>query len=347
MESDVTIGLDLGGTKLAAGVVDGRGRVSLLERAPARLRGYDHALDVISDAVGRLRRRAAARGQEVVAVGVATAAFLDADREVVRHAPNLGWRERPFRADLRDRLRLPVIVENDADAAVWGEYAHGAGIGQRCVVLATVGTGLGGGIVASGALFRGGSGLGAEFGHLGVVADGRPCPCGARGCLEQYASGTALARAARAAAAAEPPGRSRLLRSAGDDPERIDGPLVVSLARAGDPGALSAVGQIGGWLGRGLAQVAAVVDPSLVLIGGGLAEAGELFLAHARAAFEANLSLRTARPVPPVRGAALGNAAGVVGAAALARAARPDATSAVGDLARVAIEPISTPSGSI
>ena len=262
MGSDVAIGIDLGGTKLAAGVVDDGGRVSLLERGPVGGRSYDAILDLISDTVTRLGDRAAAHGQDVVAVGVATAAFLDADRDIVRHAPNLAWRERPFRADLRHRLGLPVIVENDADAAAWGEYAHGAGRGERCLVLATVGTGLGGGIVVSGALFRGGSGLGAEFGHLGIVPGGRPCRCGARGCLEQYASGTALASAARAAARAESARDSRLLRRAGGDPERIDGPLVVALARDGDPAARGAVEEVGGWLGRGLAQVAAVVDPA-------------------------------------------------------------------------------------
>ena len=176
MGSDVAIGIDLGGTKLAAGVVDDGGRVSLLERGPVGGRSYDAILDLISDTVTRLGDRAAAHGQDVVAVGVATAAFLDADRDIVRHAPNLAWRERPFRADLRHRLGLPVIVENDADAAAWGEYAHGAGRGERCLVLATVGTGLGGGIVVSGALFRGGSGLGAEFGHLGIVPGGAAVP---------------------------------------------------------------------------------------------------------------------------------------------------------------------------
>ena len=280
----VTIGIDLGGTKLLAAVVDADGHVSSVRRWPGRVAGYDQALDAIGRLVGRLRAEVEDASDTVTAVGVAIAAFLSAERDRVRDATNLaGWRDRPVRADLQERLRLPVVIENDADAAVWGEYVHGAGIGERCVVMATVGTGLGGGIVVGGALVRGGFGLAGEFGHLVVVPDGRRCGCGTRGCLESYASGTALTGSVRAAAVADPEGGRRLLDRAGGDPDRIDGPLITALALDGDRMALQGLAALGEWLGRGLAQVATVLDPSLVLIGGGLAEAAaELIVNPAR-----------------------------------------------------------------
>ena len=319
---EVTIGIDLGGTKLLAAVVDAEGHVSSLRRWPGRVSGYDQALDAIGELVRRLRADVEARGDTVTAVGVAIAAFLTADRDRVRDATNLvDWHDRPVRADLRARLRLPVVVENDADAAVWGEYVHGAGTGERCVVMATVGTGLGGGIVVGGALVRGGFGLAGEFGHLVVEPAGRPCGCGTRGCLEAYASGTALTASVRAAAAADPQGGRQLLDRAGGDPDRIDGPLITALALDGDPMARRGLATLGDWLGRGLAQVAAVLDPSLVLIGGGLAEAAaELIVDSARASYGSSLSMRATRPVAPMRLARLGNTAGLVGAGALAHA---------------------------
>jgi len=297
--------------------------VSSLQRWPGRVRDYDQALTAIADLVTQLRREAAQRGDTVVAVGVAIAAFLTADRDRVRDATNLvGWRDRPFRAELGARVGLPVVVENDGDAAVWGEYMHGAATGERCVAMATVGTGIGGGVVIDGKLISGGFGLAGEFGHLMIVPGGRACGCGARGCLEAYASGTALARSARAAAAADPVGAQRLLDRAGGDPERIDGPAVTALALAGDPLARRAIAELGEWLGTGLAQVTTVLDPSVVVVGGGLVEAtGRLLVEPARAAYASASSIRAVRQVAPLRPAGLGNAAGLVGAGARAAAA--------------------------
>jgi glucokinase len=321
----VTVGVDLGGTKLLGAVVDEAGAVSSLLRWPGRVRQYDRALAAIASLVGRLEGAADERDETVVAVGVAAAAFLDADREHVRDATNLlGWGGRPFRADITARLGLPVVVENDGNAAAWGEYAHGAAAGEPCVVMATVGTGIGGGIVIDDRLVAGGSGVAAELGHVQVVPDGRPCGCGAAGCLEEYASGTALTRSVRAAAAADPAGASRLLALAGGDPEGIDGPLITALAIDGDPAARGALAELGTWLGVGLAQVATMLDPSIVIVGGGLAgAAGELIIRPACDAYRARASLRAPAPV---RAAALGNTAGLVGAAALARSAEHSRT---------------------
>ena len=235
-----------------------------------------------------LRRAAEDRGDTFVAVGVAIAAFVTAERDAVRAATNLrGWHDRPLRADLRERLGLQVTIENDADAAVWGEYVHGAGAGERCVAMATVGTGSAGGSSPVANSSRGGFGLGAEFGH--VVVGGRICGCGTRGCLEAYASGSALTRSVRAAAK-NPVRARRLLDRAGGDPECIDGPTITALALEGDPLAFRGLAEIGEWLGRGFALIAAVVDPSVIVIGGGLAEvAGELIAGPARTAYAAGV----------------------------------------------------------
>ena len=319
MEQDLVIGVDLGGTKLAAGLVDRHGLVIAEARWPRPVRAYERALDAIETLAGEMEREAAARGQRVVAAGVAAAALFDADRTRVLHAPILDWHDRPFLADLTERLGLPVVVDNDANAAAWGESRHGAGVGERSLVVLTLGTGVGGGVVIDGRLLSGGNGLAAELGHLRVGAEGRACACGREDCLEQYASGVALGRAGRTAAARDPERGRRLLAAAEDEVDRIDGRLVTAAAFDGDPLALRLVADAGTWLGRGLAQIAAVLDPSLILVGGGLALADELLLAPARTAYAAAVSLPRVRPPAPIRAAALGNAAGVIGIAALAR----------------------------
>jgi glucokinase len=312
--SAVTVGIDVGGTKLCAAAVDARGHVIAYERRPAPVGDYEGALTAIAEATSAIRLQAAAQGAAVTAVGVAAAAFFDADRELVRQATNLGWHRRTLRADLAERVGLPVIVENDADAAAWGEYAHGAALGEPCVVMATLGTGIGGGIVIGGRLLSGGYGLAGELGHLQVAPGGLRCGCGARGCLEQYASGTVLARVARDAVTANPHA-TRLSQASS-----IDGPLVTRLAVEGDAVARQALAEIGTWLGRGLALVATVVDPSLIVIGGGVATAGDLILDPIRAAYRHAIGIPAVRPLAPIRAAALGNQAGAIGAAAIARA---------------------------
>jgi glucokinase len=320
VRTPVTIGVDLGGTKLLAAVVHGGGCVSSLRRWPRRVAGYEEALDAIADLVASLCREAEDRGEAVVAVGVAIAAFLTARRDRVRGATYLtGWDDRPFPADLEAHVGVPVIIENDADAAAWGEFVAGAGRGEPSVVMTTVGTGIGGGIVADGRLLRGGFGLAGELGHLVVAPGGRPCGCGSRGCLEAYASGTALTQSVRAAAASDPAAAGGMLERAGGDPDRIDGRTIIAAALEGDPMAVAGLREAGEWLGRGLAQVAAVLDPSVLVVGGGLAEAaGDLIADPARAAYADAVSIPAVRPLAPIRLARLGNTAGIVGAATMA-----------------------------
>jgi len=318
MNAPLTIGLDLGGSKLAAGLVDASGTVLAVGHRPVRGADYDDALDAIVALVGRLQGDSGEAGGGAVGVGVAAAAFLDADRTRIVHAANLGWHDRPLRGDLENRLELPVTLVNDADAAAWGEYVHGAGRGQSSIVLITLGTGVGSGIVIDGQLVCGAHGVGGELGHMPVVVDGRPCVCGGRGCLEQYASATALCRAAQEGARARPNAARRLLGLAGDV-EAVDGRHIVAAARAGDPVALAAFDEVGRWLGVAVAHVVALLDPALVLIGGGLVAAGELILAPASAGYSRHTGMPNLRPTPPLHRARLGANAGVVGAAALAR----------------------------
>ena len=177
------------------------------------------------------------------------------------------------------RIRLPVVVDNDANAAAQGESRFGAGKGQRFVLCVNLGTGIGGALVLDGRVFRGANGMAGEFGHMQVVEDGHRCPCGNRGCWEQYASGNALEREARELVVARSPMAHRLAALCGGDPALLPGPLVTEAARDGDPLAVELLADMGRWLGVGLANLVAAFDPSCVIIGGGVSEAGDLLLA--------------------------------------------------------------------
>jgi glucokinase len=313
----LTIGVDVGGTKVAAGVVDEQGQVLEQVRQATVVQRPGAAEDAIAEAIRKL-----AAEYTVEAVGVGAAGLVDETRSIVRFAPNLGWREQPLRAVLEAATDLPVVVENDANTAAWAEYRFGAARGRDDVVMVTVGTGIGGALILGGALYRGRFGLSGEVGHLVVDPEGPPCGCGRRGCWEQFASGNALLRDARARAARERD-RARLLLQFGDGtPEGIEGAHVTAAAHQGDPVALEAFEHAGYWLGRGLAEIAAVLDPGSYVIGGGVSEAGDLLLAPARREFATHLMGADVRPRAEILAAALGNEAGVVGAAELARLRR-------------------------
>ncbi len=297
------IGVDIGGTKVLAAVVDEAGRVLDTEAAATPQRA---AVTAAEDAlVGVVTRLAQRHGPSTVGIGAA--GFVDADGRRVRFAPHLPWRDEPLAATLGrrlgDRVEGDVLLENDANAALWGETRFGVASGRRDVVMLTLGTGIGGGLLLGGTLHRGVNGMAGEFGHMQVVPDGRPCECGRRGCWEQYCSGRALDRAA--AAAGSP----------------LTGPEITDAARAGDPAALAAYAEVGRWLGVGAANVVAAFDPELVVVGGGVSAAGELLLGPARAALGESLVGAGHRLEPGLVSASLGPIAGVVGAADLARRA--------------------------
>lgn len=307
-------GIDVGGTKIAGCVVDVDGTILEQARVESPATDADAIASAIESLVEQLRRH-----HEVVSVGVGAAGFVDKDRAVVMFAPNLAWRDEDLKARLESRLHLPVVIENDANVAAWGEFEFGAGHDVDDLLLVTVGTGVGGGIVLGGELYRGGFGVAAEIGHFRVVPGGRLCGCGNHGCWEQYASGRALVREAREEARSGSLLAREVLDLAGGDPYAITGPMITRAARAGDAFAIEQLATLGRWLGEGLASLAAILDPQLAVIGGGVSEAGDLLLEPARVAFRANLTARGHRPEMAIRKAALGNTAGMIGAADLAR----------------------------
>lgn len=316
----LTVGVDVGGSKIAAGVVTPAGRV--VERRRTRTPERSTHPAVVEDAiVGLVTELAAAH--PVNAVGVGAAGFVDEWRSTVLFAPHLAWRGEGLRAALRERLRLPVVVENDANASAWAEMCVGAGRGVGDAVVVNLGTGIGGAVVLGGALYRGRYGIAGEFGHMTVVADGYRCECGNRGCWEQYASGNAVTREARGLVQSGSPLAHRLSAAVGGDASLVTGPLVSELAADGDQACVELLEEVGGWLGAGLANLAAAFDPELFVVGGGVSEAGEALLGSARSAFWRNLTGRGHRPLAGVVAAELGNEAGVVGAADLARDALP------------------------
>jgi glucokinase len=255
---------------------------------------------------------------EVAAIGVGAAGFVDAARRTVLFAPNLAWRDTPLRDEIAARIQLPVFVENDANAAAWGEYRYGAGERHPHVVVLTIGTGIGAGLILDGDLYRGAFGIAGEPGHVRVVPGGRQCGCGNLGCWEQYCSGSALVRAAQEIATERPDDGKRLLELA-DSVDAIDGPAVTRAAQEGDPAAIDCFAEVGRWLGQGIADLAAVLDPGRFVIGGGVSDAGELLLAPARETYASALTGRGHRPMADVVSARLGAEAGLIGAADLAR----------------------------
>src|SRR3984957_4420310 len=317
----LAIGVDVGGTKVAAGVVDEQGRIlaKLKRSTPAAspARTEQAIADVVTELLAQVPP------DQITAIGLGAAGCGDGARATMLFAPTLAWRDEPLKQRVEERLGREVVVENDANASAWAEARVGAARGDREVMLVALGTGIGAGIWIGGELYRGRWGIAGEPGHIRVVPDGRLCGCGNRGCWEQYASGNALVAEAREFARRTPKGAMRLLQLGGGLPEGISGPEITQAATEGDPAALRCFQTVGGWLGQGLADLAAILDPACFVIGGGVSEAGELLLDPARSAFERALTGRGHRPFAEIRVAQLGENAGIVGAADLAREALP------------------------
>lgn len=336
----LTVGVDVGGTSVRASVVDEQGRV--LDTRDVPTPDSSAALNsAIAETVLRLADR-----YPVVGVGLAVAGFVSEDRRVVRFAPHLAWRHVPVADEIAERVGLPVVLEHDANAAAVAEQRFGAAVGAKVAVLVALGTGIGGALVIDGDVYRGAYGVAPELGHLRLVPEGRRCPCGKRGCWERYCSGTALANTALELLQRMPAsggGTSSMLDGAilgsstpdgagsdgagsdGAAPGRVDrgnaltGRGVARAAEGGDPVALRAVADLARWLGEGLALVADVYDPEVVVLAGGVSGSAHLFLGDARTHYASAVTGAGNRPLAEVRVARHGDEAGVVGAATLAR----------------------------
>lgn len=314
----MTVGVDVGGTKIASGVVDDKGAVLEQEQVPTPDATGAEAAEAIAAAIAELATRHRER-HPVEAVGVGAAGFVDSRRSTVLFAPNIAWRDEPLRDRVMAQIDLPVVIENDANAAAWAEFRFGAGEHVDDLILLTVGTGIGGGIVLDGALHRGAFGVAAEVGHMRVVPQGERCGCGNRGCWEQYASGRALVREARELVQSGSPLGGALAEACGGDAGALEGPMITELARDGDLASKELVSDVGRWLGAGLASLADILDPAVAVVGGGVSAAGELLLGPLRETFGRELSGRGHRPTLEIRLAEMGNTAGIVGAGDLAR----------------------------
>jgi glucokinase len=307
-----SIGIDIGGTKIAGAVVSEEGEIVVDDRVATPAGDSARIVDEVVAMVTRL-----AAGRDIRAAGVAAPGFIDTAQSTVYYTPNISWRHEPLRERLLARLDLDITIDNDANAAGWAEFRFGAGRNSTDMTMLTIGTGVGGAIVTQDRLFRGGYGAGAELGHMRVVPDGLPCGCGARGCIEQYGSGRALLRMANAIA--DVGGIGLALAAVRAEKGELTGPDVADLIVAGDAGALQALRELGSWLGQACASLSAVLDPKLFVFGGGVAIAGDLLLDPIRESFLAHLPARGYHPEPEFTIAQLVNDAGVVGAADLAR----------------------------
>lgn len=305
-----TIGIDIGGTSVRAAVLDGTEVLGppLRDTTPRTERETE---DLLVTLIAKL-----AATRPVEAVGLAVAGFVSADRRRVMFAPHLAWRDAPVPQRISERVGLPVVMDHDVNSAAWAEYRRGVSAGSPIALLIALGTGIGAGLVVDGRIYRGAHGVAPELGHLTVVPDGRPCPCGKRGCWERYCSGTALAQTARLRMADHD--APVLRRLCGDDPAAVTGTMVAVAATEGDPVALHAMDDLGRWLAVGLALVTDVLDPEVIVIGGGVSAAAGMFLPLAASEFAGSITGAGHRPLPRVELARFGDRAGIIGAGLLA-----------------------------
>lgn len=292
------IGIDVGGTKIAGALVSDGGEIVRSSHRPTNPDSPDSIVSAVLEIVAELDDS----GLQP-AVGVAAAAFMDRAREKIYFAPNIAWKDFPLKSILEQALGRPVRIENDANAAGWAEFRFGAARDVNSMLMLTMGTGVGGAVIDNGVLMLGGYGSAGELGHIVIERNGRECGCGNFGCLEQYASGTALMNQAREAL-----GREDL------SPEDF-----AALIEAGDPIAHDVFFEVCDAMGRGIASLVAVTDPETIVIGGGVARAGVALADMIQSRFLHHYPASDLKPVASVVVATLGNAAGVVGAADLAR----------------------------
>lgn len=307
----IVIGIDAGGTSTKGALVDAGGRTSEHLEVATEPQAATKSIIFVAET---LMERAASVAATPVAIGIGAAGFVDHASGTITFSPNLVYDDPHIRSAVSARVGLPTIVENDANAAVWGERSFGAAVGSDHVAMVTLGTGIGAGFVVDGRLLRGWTGAGAELGHTVIDPDGPPCPCGLKGCFEQFASGGAIGRMGREAAEAD--ASTRMIDMAGSV-AGIEGEHVARAAGQHDEAAVRVLRQAGRALAIGISNVVNLFDPEVVVLGGSAVRAGEAYLGVARDELVRMTAAQRRRPVR-VDAAALGNDAGIVGAAALA-----------------------------
>lgn len=310
--SDLTIGIDIGGTKISAGVVDSSGNLIDSSRCSTPLEGGKELISSVIGLIKELNKK-----HEIKGIGVSIAALISSDYGTIVGAPNIANLSKlNFVNEFKEEFKLPIIIENDANAAMWAEFKFGNAKGLNPVMFFIIGTGVGGGLVIDSKLFKGANGIGAEFGHMCVVPDGLLCGCGSKGCIEQYASGGALIRYANEALLANPD-KSEEVLSFGEG--KLSGAALTKAAKAGNELALAAFSTQADWLGLACASYSLIIDPQAIIIGGGVVDAGELFLAPVRAAMRKYMPFAESHVPPKIIAAKFGNDAGLIGAAELVR----------------------------
>lgn len=312
MPESLAIGVDVGGTKIEGLLVDVEGG-RIVDRRRVETPAHDQ--EATARSIIEVARELSASREGVRALGVASAGMVGLDG-LIAYAPNIAWRGFPLRERVGSDLDLPTLVENDANAAAWGEFRFGSGRGSNDMLLVIVGTGIGGGIVSGGKLYRGAHGFAGEIGHVIVEPGGPLCGCGNFGCWEVMASGRAIGRLGREAGVDHR--RSLMVELAGGDPDAVTGAEVTKAALQGDGMAGQILAEVGRRLGEGIAGLVNILDPDVVVVGGGAIKAGDYLLQPARVAYEASVEGLDHRPTVPIVAAAMGNDAGAVGAADLA-----------------------------
>jgi glucokinase len=309
------VGIDIGGTKIAGALVDDAGKIIEELRVKSPIEDSNLMVEAIGSVINQLTS-----GQQVVGVGVAAAGFLSSDREIMYHSPNIAaWRNEQLKSRIQAETSYPVLLENDANAAGWAEFRFGAGKAVQSMIMLTIGTGVGGAVIADGVLLKGGFGIGGELGHVPAVPGGLLCGCGLKGCLESYASGTALLTAAKNLAESTDELGARL-RELGSTNGILEGDQVYQAIMEDDPGALLLIAELGAHLGTAIGSVfVPVLDPELAVIGGGVSSVGERLLGPIRSSFLQFIPAKGYRPELKIVKAEFLNQAGLIGAADLAR----------------------------
>jgi len=313
--SNLSIGVDDGGSKVLGGVVDDSGKILKTLRKETPKSGGADLNKVVAEVVLELHREFSTTGVCITAPG-----FVSSDRQTVLGVPNIvDWDQRNLHSELKELTGLDCVIENDANAAAWGEAKYGAGKGISHSIILTIGTGIGGGVVMNGSLYRGANGCAAEFGHMRIVPDGELCGCGAKGCFERYASGSALMRHTEKAISADHVEVKVLLALGDGTLAGLKGEHITAAAQDGNKVALKALATTGSYIGQAISSLSVLFDPKVVVIGGGVIDAGDLLLGPARTAMEATMPFLGKHPLPQIVAAKMGNEAGLVGAADLAR----------------------------